>query len=192
MSSFDFRTALTLKGRTNRGLRGFAGKPLHPPLTDIPIAAYLFAAVFDVLSIVLYGSHGAVARELYHAATWVLLGGAAVSVLAALTGLMDWLTLRAGAPERKTANAHAITMIIVTVLVLLNLLLRLTAYQGEEYSYPVLVVLSVLVALLVSIGATLGGSLVYDHGVRVEAAMPSESIGRQGPDGGGPVGSASP
>ena len=35
-----FRPALTLKGRKFFGpLRGWAGKPVHPPLTDIPIAA---------------------------------------------------------------------------------------------------------------------------------------------------------
>lgn len=27
-------------------------KPLHPPLTDIPITAYFLAAVFDVISVI--------------------------------------------------------------------------------------------------------------------------------------------
>ena len=38
MRKFAVRPALTLKGRKFKGLRGFAGKPFHPPLTDIPIA----------------------------------------------------------------------------------------------------------------------------------------------------------
>ena len=39
-----FRPALTLKGRKFFGpLRGWAGKPVHPPLADIPIAAYEIA-----------------------------------------------------------------------------------------------------------------------------------------------------
>jgi len=46
-----FRPALTLKGRKFFGpLRGWAGKPVHPPLTDVPIAAYVIAAAFDVIS----------------------------------------------------------------------------------------------------------------------------------------------
>jgi uncharacterized membrane protein len=49
---FSFRPSLTLKGRKYKGLRGWAGKPFHPPLTDLPVAAYLFAAGFDVLSAV--------------------------------------------------------------------------------------------------------------------------------------------
>jgi uncharacterized membrane protein len=72
---FSFAPALVIKGRERRGLRGLAGKPFHPPLTDIPIAAYLFGAVFDVLSLVLYRSNPELARELFHAATWVFLGG---------------------------------------------------------------------------------------------------------------------
>ena len=56
MRKFAVRPALTMSGRASKGLRGMAGKPLHPPLTDVPIAAYLLAAVFDVLSVILYSS----------------------------------------------------------------------------------------------------------------------------------------
>ena len=52
MRKFSIRPTLTMKGRTSKGPRGFSGKPSHPPLTDVPIAAYLIAAVFDVISTV--------------------------------------------------------------------------------------------------------------------------------------------
>ena len=52
MRHFSFRPSLTVRGRRFKGLRGWAGKPLHPPLTDIPIGAYLLAAAFDVISTV--------------------------------------------------------------------------------------------------------------------------------------------
>jgi hypothetical protein len=52
MRHFSFRPALTLRGREFKGPRGWAGKPLHPPLTDIPIGGYLLAAGFDVISAV--------------------------------------------------------------------------------------------------------------------------------------------
>ena len=45
MRRFSIRPTLTLKGRKFNGLRGWSGKPLHPPLTDIPITAYFLAAV---------------------------------------------------------------------------------------------------------------------------------------------------
>ena len=45
MRKFSVRPTLTMKGRTFKGLRGWSGKPLHPPLTDLPIAAYILGAV---------------------------------------------------------------------------------------------------------------------------------------------------
>ncbi len=173
MSNLNFRTALSIRGRRNEGFRGFSGKPSHPPLTDIPIAAYVFVAVFDVLSLALYDGHTELGLQLYRAATWVLLGGAAVSLLTALTGFLDWVKTPPGTELRRTANAHAITMITVTVLVLVDLLLRLTIYRDEEYTEPTVVVLSVVAGLLTMLGAAIGGSLVYDHGMRVENAAAS-------------------
>ena len=80
--------SITFKGRKFRGVRGWAGKPTHPPLTDFPIAAYVFAAAFDVISY--FGRHHATwPREFYRAGTFVLVGGALVSLFAALTGFWD-------------------------------------------------------------------------------------------------------
>jgi uncharacterized membrane protein len=171
MRRFTFRPSLTLSGRTFKGLRGWAGKPLHPPLTDIPVAAYLFAAVFDVLSIALHSPHPAAARELFVAGTWAMLGGAAVSVLAALTGWADWhRSSEPGTQARRTINAHAITMIAVTLLVLTELALRGLGWSDRASSPGLVVLMSVVVALLVTVGATIGGTLVFDYGFNVETA----------------------
>ena len=37
---FSIKPGITIRGRAFKGLRGWAGKPFHPPLTDIPVAAY--------------------------------------------------------------------------------------------------------------------------------------------------------
>jgi uncharacterized membrane protein len=171
MRHFSFRPSLTMSGRKNKGLRGLAGKPLHPPLTDVPVTAYLFAAVFDVLSIALHSGHPEVARQLFVAGTWTVLGGAVVSLLAALTGTIDWAkSSEPGTQARRTINAHAITMITVTVLILIDLILRVTVYHDRAYTPALIVALSVVAAGLVSLGATYGGSLVYDYGFNVETA----------------------
>jgi uncharacterized membrane protein len=168
---FSFGPALTVKGRKFKGLRGYKGKPFHPPLTDVPITAYLFAAVFDVLSVVLHNGHGAVATQLYRGGTWLFLGGAAVSLLAALTGWADWhRSSEPGTQARRTVNAHAIIMIGVTVLTLVDLALRLTSYDNDTYAPVGLAVLSAVIALGVMTGATYGGSLVFDYGFNVETA----------------------
>ena len=47
MRRYSVRPAITLRGRTFKGPRGWAGKPFHPPLTDFPIVCYVLAAIFD-------------------------------------------------------------------------------------------------------------------------------------------------
>ena len=171
MRRFSFAPALATKGRKFKGLRGFSGKPFHPPLTDIPIAAYLFGAVFDVLSLALHEGHAELATELFRAGTWVFLGGGAVSLLTALTGWADWhRSSEPGTQARRTINAHAIIMIVVTVLTLANLALRLTVYENDLYAPLLLAALSVVIAAGVVFGATYGGTLVYDYGFNVETA----------------------
>src|SRR5689334_10313343 len=129
MRKFTIGPPLTLRGRKFKGLRGWAGKPLHPPLTDIPIGAYILAAVFVVVSLI-GGSDHAWAREFWHAATFTFIGGAAVSVFAALTGLWDaWKSSEAGTQARRTINTHATIMVTVTVLTLADIAWRLNDYH---------------------------------------------------------------
>ena len=170
MRKFSVRPALTLRGRKFKGLRGWAGKPLHPPFTDFPVAAYVLAAAFDVISTIGGRSHGW-AHEFFHAGTYVFIGGALVSLLAALTGWWDWLkSSKPGNQARRTINTHAVIMVTVTGLVLVDIVWRLNAYH-RAFCTPVgLTVLSLVVALLVSVGATYGGSLVFDYGFNVETS----------------------
>ncbi len=171
MRTFSFAPTFSLSGRKFKGLRGYSGKPLHPPLTDVPITAYMFTAVFDVLSLVLHGAHPVVGRQLFVAATWTLIGGALVSVLASLTGWADWRSSsEPGTQARRTINAHAITMIAVTALVLIELALRLLVWSDHDATPVLAVILSVVAAILVSAGASIGGTLVFDYGFNVETA----------------------
>ena len=172
MRRFSVRPTLTLRGRKFKGLRGWSGKPTHPPLTDFPVAAYVLAASFDVIAV--FGRHEAWARDFFRAGAFVFIGGAAVSVLAALTGFWDWLrSTEKGTQARRTANTHAWTMITVTVLALVDIALRLNVYHTRTYPNVAILVLSLLTAALVAIGATFGGTLVFDYGFNVETATDS-------------------
>ena len=145
MRRFSVRPALTMKGRTFKGLRGWSGKPLHPPLTDLPVAAYVLAAVFDVISAVAGKGH-AFAGELWHAATWVFVGGAVVSVLTALTGLWDWWkSSEPGTQARRTINTDAAIMVTVTVLALADIAWRLSVRDTAAVTPVGIAVLSVVV-----------------------------------------------
>ncbi len=170
MRKFSFRPALTLRGRAFKGPRGWAGKPLHPPLTYIPIGAYMLAAGFDVISFAA-GDDQACARDFYRAASFALIGGGIVSVFAALTGFWDWLkSTEKGTQARRTANAHAWTMITVTVLVAVGIAVRALGYWDESSTPVLALVLTLGAAALTVLGGTLGGTLAFDYGFNVETA----------------------
>jgi uncharacterized membrane protein len=93
------------------------------------------------------------------------------SVLAASTGVWDWLrSTEKGTQARRTANAHAWTMIAVTLLALLDIALRVNEYDSRTYPTVAILVLSIVVAVLVAVGAAFGGTLVFDYGFNVETA----------------------
>jgi uncharacterized membrane protein len=138
-------------------------------LTDLPVAAYLFAAAFDVIATL--GRNESWPRDFFRAGTYVFIGGAIVSVFAALTGFWDWLrSTQKGTQARRTANAHACTMLLVTALALTNIVLRLRVYDSRTFPTVAILVLSIVIAVLVSAGAALGGTLVFDYGFNVETA----------------------
>src|SRR5690349_12915702 len=109
MARFSFRPAFTLRGRSFQGARGWDGMPVHPPLVHFPIAAYVLAAVFDIIAAIGHGSGWG--HDAFVAATFLMTAGLVVSVLTAVTGLLDWLTTEAGTQVRRTANAHALLMV---------------------------------------------------------------------------------
>ena len=171
MRRFSFRPSLTLRGRKFKGLRGYAGKPFHPPLTDVPIGAYTVVAGLDVLSKILHSGHPAVAFQLYKAGTFTMWGGALVSLATALTGFWDWWkSSEPGTQARRTINAHAWTMITATVLVIVDLILRTWVYDTQPAVPGRVLVISVVIFILITIGGTLGGELTYDYGFNVETA----------------------
>jgi uncharacterized membrane protein len=170
MRKFSVRPTLTVRGRTFKGLRGWSGKPSHPPLTDFPIVCYVLAAAFDVVSVVAGEDHDW-AREMWHAGTYTLIAGAAVSVFTALTGLWDaWKSSEAGTQARRTINTHATIMAVVTLLVVADIAWRLNDYHTHAVTPVGIAILSVIVAALVGVGATFGGSLVFEYGFNVETA----------------------
>ena len=178
---FSVKPSITLKGRKFRGVRGWAGKPAHPPFTDFPIAAYMLAAAFDVISYFASGGEpgSSVARDSFAAATYVTIGGAVLSVVAAVTGFWDWwkgierdtstgwLGRAKHTQVWRTINTHATIMVTATVLVLIEIVIRLSQYDQGYTQLPVLI-LSVIVGLLVFWGSFYGGELIYDYAFNVE------------------------
>lgn len=101
----------------------------------------------------------------------MILFGAATSLLTTLTGFADWLDTDKGTQIRRMANAHAITMIALTLVVLAGLWYRYLAPGGHsDMPSGILALVDLAMLGLVTLGGTLGGSLTYDWGFNVETA----------------------
>jgi len=167
MKRLALGSALSFRGRTFQGLSGFEGKPFHPPLTDVPVGAYVIAPVLDVIAFI--GRDKTWGADASAAARYTFLVGAAFSVLTVITGFSDWLRMRAGSEVRRIANSHSLTMIVVSVLVVIDLVVRFGG--DEDRTGAGLMILGLLILGAVTLGSAIGGSLVFDKGYKVRARM---------------------
>nr|MDP9342781.1 DUF2231 domain-containing protein [Actinomycetota bacterium] len=160
------------------------GKPTHPPFTDFPIVAYVFAAAFDVISYIAAKSGSEyhvsnLAHDSFVAGTYTIIGGAVLSLGAALTGFWDWWKGIDREPKGflgrakhtqvwRTINWHATVMLTLTAIVIVDIVVRLTQY-GTHYASLGVMILSVVAGILVLYGSFYGGSLVFEYQFNVES-----------------------
>jgi hypothetical protein len=91
-------------------LKGWPGKPSHPPLTDASIGAYTVGTLMLLL-----GALGVEEEQMAHGVLLAISGGLLLAVPTALTGLLDWLDLPKGTPLKTVATVHLATMVAATV-----------------------------------------------------------------------------
>jgi uncharacterized membrane protein len=139
------------------------GHPIHPMIIPFPIGLWVFSLVADLIYL---WRDNLVWRD--YIAFYTLLGGIIGAAVAAVPGLIDWLSLKD--PEVvKIANWHARLNVIALLIFAASFYLRTTsgaALVGGSYTIPV--ALSVLGVILISISGYLGGELVFKHGVAVD------------------------
>jgi uncharacterized membrane protein len=148
-------------------LRGLPGHPLHPPLTDAAIGAYTAATVLACI-----GAAGIAEDELAKGWWIALLVALGFGALAALTGLVDWLSISRGTPLWRTATFHLCVMALATVLFVLAAILGHAGYVDGEIGTGALVLVLLGYATM-ALGGWLGGSIVFVHGMRV-LGLPDE------------------
>jgi uncharacterized membrane protein len=142
-------------------VKGFPGKPPHPPLTDASIGAYTVGVAMLVL-----GALGVEEEQMAHGALLAIGGGLALALPTALTGLLDWLDLPKGTPQRTTATVHLLVMSSATVLFALTFIAHLNGYDdGQVDALPL--ILGIVAETMLATGGFVGGSLVFVYGVRV-------------------------
>lgn len=124
------------------------GHPLHAVLTDVPIGALTVSIVLDILG-------QRVAADV------ALLVGALSMAAAAVSGLGDYTDTDGTA--RMRATVHMTVMLAALVVFMISLLMR----AGNPVDRLVPIGLSVVGYLVVTLGAAIGGDLVYLIGTQV-------------------------
>jgi uncharacterized membrane protein len=142
-------------------IKGWPGKPSHPPLTDASIGAYTVGVAMLVL-----GAAGVEEEQMAHGALLAIGGGLALALPTALTGLLDWLDLPKGTPVRTTATVHLFTMLTATVVFALTFVSQLDGYDHGQVKTLALV-LGLAAEGLLTAGGFLGGTIVFVYGTRV-------------------------
>ena len=132
------------------------GHPLHTVITDIPIAAWVLTAIFDIIWLISHTPWAA-----YGAFVTVIVGLLA-ALAAVVTGLTDWSDTFGA--ERRVGLNHALFNALAFVLYLVSFILRLLAGPGDTI---VAFVLGLIGLASVSYAAYLGGEMVFGKGTGV-------------------------
>src|SRR3954465_15344288 len=108
-------------------IKGWPGKPSHPPLTDASIGAYTVGVAMLVL-----GALGVEEEQMAHGSLLAIGGGLALALPTAVTGLLDWLDIPKGTPARTTGTVHLFTMLSATTLFAVAFIGQLHGYDHGD------------------------------------------------------------
>lgn len=141
-----------------------AKHPLHPMLIPIPIGAFLFALIGDLAYL------GTGNTFWYSFATWSIGIGVVSGLLAAVPGLVDYLTIVRGKAARRTATTHMILNVSIVAVFAINLALRVYTTASTGTNHWVTLAMTVLADVALLYSGWLGGHLVYHHRIGIEEA----------------------
>jgi len=144
-----------------RLLKGFPGKPLHPPLTDASIGSYTLG-----VAALIAGKASLQTPEMSHAALIAISFGLLMAAPTAITGLVDWLDIPRGTPARTVATTHLVLMVTTTLLFAVTWLLQRPGYNADEIRGGALV-MGIVAELFLAVGSNVGGANVFVYGIRV-------------------------
>jgi uncharacterized membrane protein len=154
-------------------IKGWPGKPSHPPLTDASIGAYTVG-----VAMLIAGALGLQENQMAVGSLIAISGGLLLAAPTALTGLIDWLEIPKGTPMRTVATVHLLTMVTATVLFALTWLAQRPGYNEDDVRTLGLV-LGIAAEALLALGGNIGGANVFVYGIRVlkaEQTPPREAL----------------
>jgi uncharacterized membrane protein len=135
-----------------------AGHPLHPALITFPIAFLVGALVTDVVYWVMRTAFWA------EFSVWLIGAGVAMGVIAAILGLIDFLTVER-ARKHSAGWIHLIGNLVAMIIATISLLLR----WGNPAApiLPTGLILSAITGAVLGVTGWFGGELVFRYLVGV-------------------------
>jgi uncharacterized membrane protein len=150
------------------------GHPSHAMVIHFPVAFYIGAFVFDVMSRL--GDFKAAPLL----ATWLIIGAFIATTAAVTTGLVDYFGMVPGSTKRKWATRHMLFQLAAFAFFAVNLAVRWNdRYLYETPTLPI--ILGGIGVVLLTVGQYLGGALVYEFGMRVSTAERGEAARQSNP-----------
>jgi uncharacterized membrane protein len=134
--------------------------PSHPMFVHFPTALFPTAVLFDLIS--LFEPSLALTR----AAFYNISVGLSVGVLAALTGLVDYLPMIGGSRKKRVGTYHLVFQVLMMTVLSCSFVVRALDFDSQQTSVVALALAIAGVGAL-AIGNWWGGHLVYRQGMRV-------------------------
>lgn len=135
------------------------GHPVHPILTDFPIALWSTSLLGDLMG--LWQGH-TVYRQF---AFWAIAVGLIIAVPTIVTGLIDYAAIPQRHPALKAATWHMWIMLSAATAYTCSLIARIGHSLSSGLSIAIAIGLSVLGLCLLVIGGWFGGEMVFRHGL---------------------------
>lgn len=134
--------------------------PLHPILVTFPLTLFTGTLVFDIL---------AIARDkesFENTAYYLLIGGVAMALIAAIPGFLDFLhTVPPKSSAKKRASTHAILNLCMVALFGASLVYRT---NNEQASGLLILILEGAGFVLMNIAGWMGGTLVHRNQIGID------------------------
>ena len=136
--------------------------PIHPAITDFPIAILPLALLWDVVALWQGGDFW------WKAAFWTLVAGLVAAIPTAATGFLEYLTIDRGQEAFQTATNHMLVM-----LTAVSFFAGAAIAQGgpdplSGNRAAIVLALASVGTLLMGLGGWLGGEMVFRQRVGVD------------------------
>lgn len=147
-----------------------AGHPIHPMLVAFPVAFYTASLVCFIIyaanSNVFLFKMGVVANG----------AGAAMAIVAALPGFIDWLSIPSAKQAKATGVWHMLANVSALVLFAINFFIQLPKWNFANPDQSPSIVLTAIGFVLTITAGFLGWTLVQKHHVGVMLTVEQQRV----------------